>query len=104
MSERAKTGIPFPRLGRQEVANRVRELAQETFNIHWTEHALDRLDERAITMRQALSTLRLGQVDGNPIQNEDGDWRLVLTRRSAGTPVRLVVELADHQLFVVTVM
>ena len=55
-------------------------------------------------MRQALSTLRLGNIEGNPEPDEDGAWKLVLARRSAGSPVRLVVALDDDELYVVTVM
>ena len=104
MSKRAKKIIAFPFHGRREILNRVSELANETFNIHWTEHACQRMEEREITMRQALSTLRLGQIEGNPEPDEDGSWKLVLARRSAGTHVRLVVVLDDDELYVVTVM
>lgn len=100
----SKKIIAFPFLGRREILNRVSELANETFNIHWTEHALERMEEREITMRQALSTLRLGDIEGNPEPDKDGGWKLVLARRSAGTHVRLVVALDDDELYVVTVM
>lgn len=104
MSKRANQVFKFPFASRLEILNRVSELANETFNIHWTEHALERMDEREITMRQALSTLRLGNIEGNPEPDEDGGWKLVLARRSAGTHVRLVVALDDDELYVVTVM
>lgn len=104
MSKRVKKVTPFPFLGRREVGNRVSELAKETFNIHWTKHALERMEEREVTMRQALSTLRLGNIEGNPEPDKDGSWKLVLARRSAGTPVKLVVALDDDELYVVTVM
>ena len=104
MPKRAKEPIGFPFLGRREILNRVSELAKETFNIHWTKHALERMEEREITMRQALSTLRLGHIEGDPEPDEDGGWKLVLARRSAGSPVRVVVSLDDDELYVVTVM
>lgn len=36
------------------VLERVRELAQDTFNIYWTSHAQERMDERDIVDAQAL--------------------------------------------------
>ena len=103
MSDKASSVVPFP-LRRREAAQRVRGLAGDTSNLNWTEHACQRMEEREITTRQVLSTLRLGQADGDPIADQDGGWKLAMVKRSAGRSVRVVVALDDSQLFIVTVM
>lgn len=104
VSDKASSVVPFPVIGRRKAAGRVRELAQETSNLSWTEHACQRMEEREITTRQVLSTLRLGQADGDPTADQDGGWKIVMAKRSAGQFVRVVVALDDDQIFIVTVM
>ena len=102
MVEKRSAVIHFPTLGRREIVARVRELARNTFNITWTEHALERLDERGVTTRQVLSTLRLGEAERDPSPDQDGDWEVVLIKRSAGRLVRAVVALSGYRLYVIT--
>lgn len=102
MAEKRSAVIQFPTLGRREVVARVHELARNTFNITWTKHALERLDERGVTTRQVLSTMRLGEAERDPSPDQDGDWEVVLIKRSAGKLVRVVVALAGCRLYVIT--
>ena len=48
----------------EDAQGRVRELARNTGNIFWSEHAQERMNERDIIMREALGTIRGGRVDG----------------------------------------
>ena len=96
--------IPFPQIRRQRVVRRVRQLAENTCNIEWTRHTLERQDEREITSRQVLSTLRRGCLVCEPVL-DDGAWKVTMTRRCAGRRIRVAVSVTKRdELFIVTVM
>ncbi|RIY03485.1 DUF4258 domain-containing protein [Aureimonas flava] len=61
--QRVSVCVPKPHV----VAQRVRQLAANSENVRWSQHALDRMAERDITIRQALYVLREGDVVG-PIE------------------------------------
>ena len=97
--------ILFPPLRRRWVVDRVRQLARNSFNIKWTQHALHRLNEREISSRQVISTVRRGRPAAEPGQDDYGEWTITLTKRCAGRDVRVVVSATEHDsLFIVTVM
>ena len=62
------------------------------------------MDEREITMRQALTTLRKGQVERGPEVDEFGGWKVVLMRRTSGRQMRVVTVLVGGELVIVTVV
>ena len=86
----------------EAVLGRVRELAQETFNIYWTDHALERMDQRDIKDQQALRVLRSGTLQGELELIPDNDWKMTLGRRCAGRLVRVVAVLGESELVVLT--
>ena len=59
-------------------------------------HVLDRMDERAITSRQALGTVRRGEIVAGPETDEYGDAKVTLKRRYAGQLVRVVVAISER--------
>jgi hypothetical protein len=84
---------------------RVRELAAETQNVKWSRHARDRMIERGISIRVALTVLRNGNLgdDISPGENE-GEWRAKVVRRVRGRREAGVVVIVQHmRLFVKTV-
>ena len=82
----------------------VRELAKRTVNIGWTDHAIERLDDREITTRQVLTTLRQGRLEEPPRLDQYGGWQVTLVRRSAGRRVRVVAVLSEtEELRILTV-
>lgn len=83
------------------VLERVHELAQDTFNIYWTIHAQERMDQRDIVDAQALRVLREGNVHGE-LEPDDGDWKMTLRKHCSGRLVHVVVVLSESQLIVVT--
>lgn len=62
------------------------------------------MDEREITMRQALTTLRKGRIERGPEVDELGGWKVVLARHASGRQVRVVTVLAGGELVIVTVV
>ena len=88
-----------------QILRRIRRLAKDTGNITWTMHALDRMDERAITSRQALETVRRGEIVAGPETDEYGDAKVTLKRRYAGQLVRVVVAISERdELTIITAM
>lgn len=62
------------------------------------------MDEREITMRQALTTLRKGRIERGPEVDEFGGWKVVLVRYASGRQIRVVTVLAGGELVIVTVV
>ena len=64
------------------------------------------MEERNVTMRQALDTLRNGKIVSGPTLDEYGEWRVTLRKRSAGRPTRVAVAIKEggRNLTVVTVI
>ncbi|MDD9984392.1 MAG: DUF4258 domain-containing protein [Gammaproteobacteria bacterium] len=99
--------VPFRQPPSHEDAQgRVRELARNTANIFWSEHAQQRMNERDIIMREALGTIRRGRVDGKIVPDGENRWKMTLRRRFAGRTVKVVIAVSDHDdnLDVITVM
>ena len=60
--------IPFPEEMRK-VVERVHATTENSDKIQWTDHARERMEEREITSRQVLETLRRGG-SGSDYRNE----------------------------------
>ena len=87
-----------------EALAQVRRRAEHGINIAWTEHALDRMDEREIVTRQALRTIREGDIADRIVPDGEDEWKVTLKKRDAGRTVHVVVALSgDEGLTVVTV-
>lgn len=86
--------------------DRVRELAKDSRNIKWSQHARDRMNERGIPNRVALTVRRRGFVEGEitPGKNE-GEWRAKMIRQVRGKREVgvVVVKIRNSRLFVKTV-
>ena len=88
----------------QEALAQVRRRAEHSRNIAWTEHALDRMDEREITSRQALRTIREGNIAGRIVPDGENEWKVTPRKRDTGRTVHVVVALSgDEDLTVITV-
>ena len=75
----------------------MRDRARKTGNILWTDHACERMEERDITGRQALRTIREGKIDGKIVPDGEDEWRLTLKKRDAGRTVHVVVAISDRE-------
>jgi hypothetical protein len=88
------------------VRDLVRRLAQNSSNIQWRTHALERMVERDITDEMALEVLREGQLRGDIVSGERPDElklkmvREIKGRRQIGV---VVVVVKSQRLRVVTV-
>lgn len=84
---------------------RVRELARATANIQWSQHALQRMEEREIFDADAVRVLREGICKGEPEQTPRGEWKckMVKTLRGNRETGVVVVLTQSGRLFVKTV-
>lgn len=99
--------INWQRLRREEAERIIHERAQISDNINWTEHALERSQERDITSQEIYRILRDGQVLQEPTLNDHGDWEAVIQRRVRGNrdagAVTIIIE-KNNELTLKTVM
>jgi hypothetical protein len=96
--------ISLFRLTPSVAEKRIREAAQDSDNVIWGDHALERMDERGITDVQVLDTLRTGMVFDLPEQTELGEWKCKIVkelrgRRKAGV---VTIILLNGRLFIKT--
>lgn len=103
--EQSTDPLPFkPPRGRLE--KRIREIAKDDEKITWSDHAFDRIDERDITIRDALTVLLTGLIDGEIEQGRSlGEWKCKMTKRMKGRREIgvVVIIIKDEELFVKTV-
>ena len=88
----------------REVLAKVRNAARNSDNVYWTRHALDRMNGREITSRQALRTMREGAIaDKIGFAGQD-EWKVTLKKRDAGRTIHVVVAVCGGgDLTVITV-
>ena len=77
---------------------RIRELAAVDSNVRLTNHALWRMDERGILLRQVIAVVRTGVIDEGPALNIRGNWQCTLRGRAAGMEVHVAVVIEDGVL------
>jgi hypothetical protein len=88
-----------------ELVKRVQELAKDTDNIGFLHpHLQIRMNQRGITMRLILETVRKGEGVSGPRRDPYGDWRIKMRRYVAGRRVQVVVAVREHDFSVVTVI
>ncbi len=89
----------------EELERRVHKLSQESKNVFLhIPHAQVRKKERKITTRQIFDVLRSGKGIDGPKLDQFGDWRIKLSRFTAGRTVQVVVVIKKDYLIVITVI
>ncbi|MCL4725652.1 MAG: DUF4258 domain-containing protein [Rhodocyclaceae bacterium] len=85
---------------------RIRQIATDTRNVKWSDHARDRMRQRGISIRVALNIIQEGYPSGEiePGQNP-GEWKVKIVRNVKGNrDVGVVVLILRYaQLLVKTV-
>lgn len=67
------------------VRDLVRKLAADTLNVKWSVHALERMEERAITDKMALEVLRQGSLKGDVEEGANpGELKVKMVRQMRG--------------------
>lgn len=89
----------------KELVERAHRLSKESKNVFFdAPHARQRMRERNVTIRQIFDVLRFGKGIDGPTLDRFGDWRIKLSRYSAGRKVQVVVAVKKKRLEVITVI
>lgn len=84
----------------------VRKIAVDSGQVSWSDHALDRMEERDITTLDALRVLRTGDIIGDIEPGKSpGEWKCKMVARKKGSRAMGVatVVLRSGRLLVKTV-
>jgi Domain of unknown function (DUF4258) len=98
-------GVAVFRLTAAVAQQRIRALAKDSSNVWWSKHSRTRMEEREIVTKEVYRILQEGDIAGQPVRSEKGEWKCKMVlklkgRRSAG----VVVALTDNtKLAVITV-
>ena len=79
-------------LSKTKAVGLVRELAKDSGNVVFTDHALRRMRQRKVTPKAVLECLLRGPIVEGPALGTKGTWELAMERMGAGQ--RLHVALA----------
>jgi uncharacterized protein DUF4258 len=71
---RARAKVPAIKLTAAVAEKRIKQAAQVTANIIWSNHARQRMEERDISDVDVLRILRTGHVDDPPVRTERDEW------------------------------
>ena len=105
-SDPAQPSQPQPQPRPEVVRDAVRSLVQDTANIQWRKHALERMVKRDITDQMALDVMRKGYMKGGVEAGKDPDeWVIKLAEQmKSGREVGVVVSVVGWaKLRVITV-
>lgn len=93
------------RLTREVALRRVRELAQDSQKLRWSNHIRERMIQRGIDSDAVLRVLRTGYISEDPIEGRaQGEWKLKVVRKMTSGRVAGVVTILvrDDHLRLVT--
>lgn len=88
------------------MAKVIRRLAADADNVIPSEHALDRMDQRGITMLDAIRVLQRGSIVGSIVAGANlGEWKckVVERRRKARAIGVVTIVIKESMLLVKTV-
>ena len=72
---------------------KARELSMDSKNVHLTNHAKQRMEERKINLKQVLNCLENGIVHDFPYKNVHGNWQFDINYKTAGNAIKVGVAI-----------
>lgn len=82
----------------------VRELAADSGNVVFTNHALKRMRQRRVTPKAVIECLLKGVISEGPVLGIKGTWELAIERMGAGRKLRAACAIdLPERLILVTV-
>jgi hypothetical protein len=97
--------INWNRLRSDEAERVIRERSKDTANVVISDHAFERVKQRSIVAPDVYWILQTGFAEGIPVM-ENGEWKVIMTRRMPGSREAGVVTLIvgeNEEVFVKTV-
>ncbi|MGF6691220.1 hypothetical protein M2318_001269 [Metapseudomonas resinovorans] len=100
-----KTKLPMPIEVLEEI---IHEIAQNTANVRFTDHCRERLDQRGITLIEAIRCLRRGCITRYPEYNaQKAAWEFRMSEKPPRDVVCLVgaitLDPLTHKIIAITV-
>ena len=87
--------LAFHRSLSSEEATQIVQSAVGTDRLGWSDHALQQMDDRAISNRIVMTTLSRGGIKSGPTWNDEHrDWVCVFQLNASGRNLRVVVGVA----------
>ena len=91
-------------LSKAKALGLVRELAKDSGNVVFTDHALKRMRLRHVTPRAVLECLLRGVIVEGPALGIKGTWELAMERMGAGQRLHVAVAIdLPNRLIVITI-
>ncbi len=82
----------------------LREIAQDSANVIFTDHARQRMRQRHVTATQIIACLQRGIVSEPVALDLHGNWKLTVTHRAAGRDLNVAVAIdVPKRAIVITV-
>ncbi len=85
--------ILLQNLTEQKAKQILKEVIQDSFNIKFSKHVLDRINERGVTRTQIIRVLDRGRFDELPFRSAKGNWQMTLSSISAGHDIKVACAL-----------
>jgi len=84
---------------------RIKKLAENSENLKWSLHALERMELREIFDADVLRILRRGMISGDPEETPKGEWKckMILRLRGSREAGTVVIILKKGGLLIKTV-
>ena len=76
----------------------IRKLAEDSANVHFTDHVSDQMNDRGITQTQAIACLRSGIIVEGPMldsYNQKG-WKVTMELFCAGRSIGVAAKLVER--------
>jgi len=97
--EKSDKVISLPFISKDKVREEIENIARsKSQNLDILNHAITRMAERDISMRQILNVLKNGEQLGSITWCTEGErgWRCKLTRVTAGSKVTVIAKLVER--------
>lgn len=91
--------LKLPSTKKEDAFSRIQELALQDNGscIEILEHAIMRIDERGISIRQVMNVLKFGNLESTTWCNEsENGWKCKISRITAGAKVTVVAKLVER--------
>jgi len=69
----------------------IASITKDSSRIFFSDHALERLEERNISNKQAITCIKHGFISEGPYQALNGDWKVNLSSVSAGDHLTVAI-------------
>jgi hypothetical protein len=91
-------------LSKPKALSLVRELAKDSGNVVFSDHALKRMRQRRVTPQMVLQCLLRGVIVEGPVLSLKGTWELAMQRMAAGEKLRVALAIdLPSRLIIITV-